>query len=273
MAVMEQTIDIPARLPVTAYFQDSVVVTRRFVRQLRRTPQLIVFTIVQNLLFLFMFRYVFGGSIHIPGLAYVDFVIPAFLAEIAIWDGFAIAVGLATDAKSGLIERFRALPMARPAFLTGRALSDVLRQAFLVALMLGVGVLMGFGFHSNLGSVLAAIGIALAFGFAMFWVFAWIGMAVRDTETAQSASTPFIVFAFLSSAFVKVSTLPSWLQGFAREQPMSQVINAMRGLMEGHAARALVEHSTGYYVASSLLWCVAITVICAPLAIRSYNKL
>jgi ABC transporter DrrB family efflux protein len=273
MTAVESARTIPARLPLTAAFSDAVVVARRFVRQLLRTPQLIVFTIVQNLLFLTMFRYVFGGSIHIPGLNYVDYLIPAFLAQIAIWDGFAIAVGLATDAGSGLIERFRVLPMARSAFLTGRALSDVLRQMFLLAIMLGVGVLMGFGFHAGVWSVLGALALALAFGASFFWAFAWIGMAVRNTETAQAAATPFILFSFISTAFVRVNTLPGWLQDFAREQPVSQVMNAMRGLMEGDAARALVEHSTRYYVTSSLRWCVGITAVCAPLAIRAYRKL
>ncbi len=273
MTTVEQALEIPSRLPLTAAITDAGVVAHRFIRQLLRTPQLIVFTIVQNLLFLLMFRYVFGGSIHIPGMNYVDYIIPAFLAQIALWDGFAVAVGLATDAKSGLIERFRMLPMARSAFLAGRGLSDLLRQAFLLAIMLGVGTIVGFGFHAGVGSVLAALGLALALGFALFWVFAWIGMAVRDTETAQAAATPFFLFGFISSAFVQVNTLPGWLQDFAREQPLSQVMNAMRGLMEGHAARALVEHSTGHYVITSLLWCIGITAVCAPLAIRAYRKL
>jgi ABC transporter DrrB family efflux protein len=264
---------IPKRLPLTAAISDAFVIALRFLRQLMRTPQLIVFTIVQNLLFLFMFRYVFGGSIHIPGLGYVDYLIPAFLAQVAIWDGFAVAVGLATDAKSGLIERFRALPMARSAFLVGRGLSDLLRQAFLLAITFGVGTLLGFRTHSSIPEIIAALGIALAFGFALFWVFAWIGMAARDTETAQAMATPFMLLSFLSNAFVRAETLPSWLRGFAREQPVSQVMNAMRNLMEGRAARVLVEHSTGHYVVSSLLWCTAITLLCAPLAIRAYRKL
>lgn len=273
MTAVEHAGQIPARLPLSAAFSDSRVIARRFLLQLVRTPQLIVFTIIQNLLFLFMFRYVFGGSIEIPGLTYVDYIIPAFLAQIAIWDGIAVSVGLAADAKSGLIERFRALPMARSAFLTGRALSDMLRQVFLLGIMLGVGVLLGFRFHSDAGSILAALALASAFGFALFWMWAWIGMATRDSETAQAAATPFFLLAFISTAFVRVDTLPGWLQDFAREQPVSQVMNAMRGLMQGDAARALVEHSTGHYVITSLLWCLGITAACAPLAIRAYRKL
>ena len=197
MTAVQDALEIPARLSLGAAVSDSLVVAKRFLLQLLRTPQLIVFTIVQNLLFLFMFRYVFGGAIHIPGLAYVDYIIPAFLAQIAIWDGFAIAVGLATDAQAGLIERFRALPMARSAFLVGRSIADALRQAFLLVLMVGVGVLMGFGFNAGFLSVIAALGLALLFGFALFWLFAWIGMGVGNTETAQAAATPIIVFSFI----------------------------------------------------------------------------
>jgi ABC-2 type transport system permease protein/oleandomycin transport system permease protein len=272
MTAVEDALEIPPRLPFGAAFSDALVVAGRFLRQLVRTPQLVVFTIVQNLLFLTMFRYVFGGSIHIPGLAYVDYIIPAFLAQIAVWDGFAIAVGTATDAQAGLIERFRALPMARSAFLLGRALSDALRQAFLLCLMLGVGVLMGFGFHAGFFSVLAALGLALLFGFALFWFYAWIGISVSNPETAQAAATPVIIFSFISTAFVRVNTLPGWLQDFARDQPVSQVMNAMRGLMEGPSARALVEHSTGHYVLTSVLWCVGIIAVSATLAIRAFRK-
>ena len=252
---------------------DALVVARRFVLQLLRTPQLIVFTIVQSVLFLFVFRYVFGGSIKIPGLAYVDYLIPAFLTQVAIFDGFAVAVGLATDAKSGLIQRFRSLPMARAAFVTGRAMADILRQLAVMVILTMVGYLIGFQFHSNVARIVAAFGVALAFGFALFWLFAWIGLLVKDSESAQAAGTPLMILAFLSTAYVQVGTLPSGLEQFARYQPVSQVTNALRGLMEGRAAEALVEHSTGYYVASSLIWCIVITAVFAPLAVRAYRKL
>lgn len=263
---------VASRLPLSAALTDARVVARRFLLQLLRTPQLIVFSVVQTVMFLLLFRYVFGGSVHIPHLSYVDYIIPAFMTQIAIFEGFGIAIGMAEDAKSGLIERFRALPMARSAFLTGRLLADVLRMAVLLGVVIAVGTGVGFRFHSDATSIVAGLGIALAFGMAMFWVFAWVGLSVRNTETAQAASTPFFLLVFVSTGFVRVDTLPGWLQPVARNQPVSQVTNAIRGLLQGRHAETLLEHSTGHYVVTSLLWCVGIVAVFAPLAIRVYRR-
>jgi ABC transporter DrrB family efflux protein len=260
------------RLPLSAVVSDTRIVAIRFVRHLVRTPQLVVASVFQTVLFLLLFRYVFGGSIVIPDLSFVDFLIPGYIASIAIFDGFGVCIGLAEDAKSGIIERFRALPMARSAFVGGRAVSDILRQAVLLVIVIGVGYLTGFRIAGSAGDVALAFGIALLWGFALFWVFAAIGLFVRDAETAQAASTPFFILFFVSSAVIQVDTLPGWLQPFARNQPMSQVANALRGLMDGPAAANLVEHSTGHYVMTSVIWCVAITAVFAPLAIYAYRK-
>ena len=266
-------IPMPRRLSIRDALGDALVVTRRFMLQLMRTPQLIVFSVFQTVLFLLLFRYVFGGSIHIPNLAYVDYIVPAFLVQIAIFEGFGIAIAMAEDAKSGLIERFQALPMARSAFLTGRAIADLLRETMLLGIVIGVGTLVGFSFHSDVGSILAALALALGFGFALFWVFAWVGLSVRNTETAQAASTPFFLLVFVSTSYIQVDTLPGWLQPVARNQPVSQLTNAIRGLTQGHPAEILVEHSTAHYVITSLLWCAALVAVFAPLAIRAYRKL
>ena len=259
-------------IPFSAAFSDTAVVARRNLLHLVRTPQLIVFTVVQTLLFLLLFQWVFGGSIDIPNLKYIDYLLPAFLTQIAIFDGFAVSVGLAEDAKSGLIDRFRALPMARSAFVSGRAVADLIRQAGLLAITVGVGLLLGFRFHNSFLPAFLAFFLALFFGLALFFVFAWIGLATKDTETAQAAATPFFLFPFLSTGFVSVSTVPGWIQPFARNQPVSQVTNAIRGLTQGDKATALVEHSTGHYVITSIVWCAAIIAVAAPLAIRAYRK-
>jgi len=162
--------------------------------------------------------------------------------------------------------------MARSAVVGGRAMADLLRQAALLAIVTFVGVLVGFGFHGSFGGIVLAYVIALVWGFAMFWVFAAIGLFVRDTETAQAASTPFFIMVFVSSSVILVDTLPGWLQPIARNQPLTQVCNAMRGLMDGSAGAALVEHSTGHYVLMSFLWCAAITAAFAPLAISAYRR-
>jgi ABC-2 type transport system permease protein/oleandomycin transport system permease protein len=162
--------------------------------------------------------------------------------------------------------------MARSAFVGGRAVSDLLRQGALLVITLVVGFLLGFAFHNDVASCLLGFTLALVFGFTLFFVFAYIGLATRDTETAQAAATPFFLLTFLSTAFVAVDTLPGWLQPFARNQPVSMVTNAIRGLTQGSAAEALVEHSTSYYVVASLIWCVVLVAVFAPLAIRAYRR-
>ena len=260
------------RLPRGAALSDATVIAGRNIKHLLRTPQLLVFSVVQTVMFLLLFVYVFGGSIQVPGLTYVEYLIPGYLAQIAIFDGFGVSIFFAEDSKSGLIDRFRALPMARSAVVGGRAIADLLRQAALLAIVTVVGVMVGFSFHGSFGGIVLAYVIALAWGFAMFWVFAAIGLFVRDTETAQAASTPFFIMVFVSSSVILVDTLPGWLQPIARNQPLSQVCNAMRGLMDGSAGSALVEHSTGHYVLTSFIWCAAITAVFAPLAIYAYRR-
>jgi ABC transporter DrrB family efflux protein len=260
------------RLPRGAGVTDAFVIAGRNLKDLARTPQLIVFSVVQTVMFLLLFRYVFGGSIEIPGLSYVNFIVCGFMAQIAIFDGFGVAIAMAEDSKSGLIDRFRALPMARSAVVGGRAVADLLRQVGLVLIVIGVGFLIGFTVEGTFLGVVGAVGLCLVWGFAMFWVFAALGLFVRDAETAQAATTPFFILVFVSSSVIVVDTLPGWLQPFARNQPLSQVCNAVRGLVEGDAGAALAEHSTGHYVITSLIWCAAITAVFAPVAVYAYRR-
>jgi ABC-2 type transport system permease protein/oleandomycin transport system permease protein len=259
-------------LPRGAALSDARVIATRNIKHLLRTPQLLVFSVVQTVMFFLLFRYVFGGSIQIPGMSFVDYLVPGYLAQIAIFDGFGVAIFFAEDSKSGLIDRFRALPMARSAVVGGRAIADILRQAALLAIVTVVAVATGYGFAGSVGGILLAYLLALLWGFALFWVFAAIGLFVRDTETAQAASTPFFILVFVSSSVILVDTLPGWLQPFARNQPLSQVCNAMRGLMGGSAGAALNPESTTHYVISSIIWCAAIIAVFAPLAIYAYRR-
>jgi ABC-2 type transport system permease protein len=260
------------RLPRGAAFADSGVIASRNIKHLLRTPQLIVFSVVQTVMFLLLFRYVFGGSINIPTMSYVNYLVPGFLSQIAIFDGFGIAIAMAEDSKSGLIDRFRALPMARSAVVGGRAASDLVRQFALLLIVLGVGFAIGFTVEGTFLGVVAALAICLMWGFAMFWVFAAIGLFVRDSESAQAASTPFFILVFVSSSVIYTNTLPGWLQAFANNQPLTIVCNAVRSLVQGEAGEALVAQSTAHYVVLSIIWCVGLTAVFAPLAIHAYRR-
>ncbi|MGH2719084.1 MAG: ABC transporter permease, partial [Actinomycetota bacterium] len=209
-----------------------------------------------------------GGAVKLPPnvhYPYVDFLMPGIFVQTTVFGSIATAVGLATDIKSGLLERFRSLPMARSALLAGRTTADLARNVIVVILMLAVGLAVGFRIHTNVLALLAGLGLVLLFGYTMSWVFAAVGLAVGDPETAQAAAFPVMApLVFASSAFIPVSTMPSWLQGFAAHQPVSVTASAVRALVDGGA--------TTSNVIQTLAWCIGILVVFAPLAVRRYRR-
>jgi ABC transporter DrrB family efflux protein len=260
------TSEIPRRHPSPiAPVRDALAVTWRNLIGYRRVPQLLVFSTIQPVIFVLLFRYVFGGAITVPGIPYVNYLMPGVFVQTIVFGAIAAAVGLAADLKSGLLERFRSLPMARSAVLAGRTLADLSRNVFVVALMAIVGFLVGFRVGTNVFGFLAGMGLVLLFGYTMSWVFALVGLAVGDPETAQAAAFPVLApLVFASSAFVAVSSMPGWLQVFAEHQPVSVTASAVRALMIGGP--------TATYVLQSLAWCAAILVVFAPLAVWRYRR-
>jgi ABC transporter DrrB family efflux protein len=252
---------------------DTLVIARRHLIRLTRTPQLAVSAVIVPVMFLLMFRYIFGGAIPVPGMTYVDYLVPALLAQNAIFDGFGTAAAFAVDAQAGVVDRFRALPMARSAVLTGRALADLLRQAVVLAILTGVAVAAGFRFHGGALPALAGLAVALLLGQVLFWVFAAIGFGTANPETAAAMTTPFMLLVFVSSALIPVDTLPGWLQPVARNQPVSQFVDAVRSLCEGPVAARMLGHSAGYFVVAALLWGIAISAAGGAFALRAYRRL
>jgi ABC transporter DrrB family efflux protein len=180
--------------------------------------------------------------------------------------GMTTSIGLAQDLKSGIIDRFRSLPMARSAVLAGRTLADLCRSVFSLAVMVGLGLLVGFRFDASIPSILAGLGVVIAFGYAFSWVYACIGLATKDPETAQIAGIlPFFVLMFASNAVVPVATMPGWLQPFARNQPLSVTVAAVRSLFEGQPA--------GHWLWQSLAWCAGITIVFFAIALRLYRNI
>jgi ABC transporter DrrB family efflux protein len=253
------------RIPFSA-LRDTFAVMQRNLIAYRRVPQLLVFSTIQPVIFVLMFRYVFGGAIKVPGdIPYVDFLMPGVFVQTVVFGAIATAIGLASDMKSGLMERFHALPMARSAVLTGRTFADLTRNVFVVILMMVVGYLVGWRIHTNVLGLIAGALLVMFFGFAMSWVFATVGLAVGDPETAQAAAFPVLApLVFASSAFVPVSTMPEWLQVFAKHQPVSATATAVRALTIGGP--------TATYVWRSIAWCVGILVVFAPIAVRYYRR-
>jgi ABC transporter DrrB family efflux protein len=250
---------------VVGTFHDAQAVMVRNLTTYLRVPQLLVFSTIQPVVFVLLFRYVFGGAIRVPGGDYVNYLMPGIFAQTVAFGAMTTAVGLATDLQSGLIERFRSLPMARSAVLAGRTIADLVRNVFVVALMCAVGFAVGWTIGGSVAQLLLAVALMLLFGYAMSWIFAFVGLAVGDPETAQAAAFPVLApLVFASSAFVPVSTMPSWLQGFAEHQPLSVVVDAVRDLTLGKGI-----DSTFW---QALAWCIGIIAVAAPIAVRRYRR-
>jgi ABC-2 type transport system permease protein/oleandomycin transport system permease protein len=255
----------PSRSRFAWAFSDSTAIAVRNLITLKRLPQLLVFATIQPVIFVLMFRYVFGGAINVPGMDYVNYLMPGIFVQTVTFGAMSTGVGLADDLRTGLIERFRSLPMARSAVLAGRTSADLVRNFFVVLLMLVVGVLVGFRPDATVGAFIGGLAIVLLFAFALSWVFALVGMSARNAEAAQAMSFPIIApLVFASSAFVPVDTMPGWLQAFANHQPVSATVNAARGLMIGGADAA--------DILQALAWSIGIIAVFAPLAVRRYRR-
>ena len=254
-----------ARIPFGAV-RDTFAVAKRGLYAYLRVPQLLVFSTIQPVIFVLMFRYVFGGAIELDGpVDYVDFLMPGIFVQTVVFGAIATAIGLATDMKSGLMERFHALPMSRAAVLTGRTLADLVRNVFVVVLMMVVGFAVGWRIHTDVLGLLAGAGLVLLFGYAMSWIFATVGLAVGDPETAQAAAFPVLApLVFASAAFVPLESMPSWLQVFAEHQPVSVTAEAVRDLTIGGPAAS--------HVLQALGWDLGILLVFGFLAVRLYRR-
>jgi ABC-2 type transport system permease protein len=262
----------PDRLPYTAVLTDPMAIARRQLLRLARTPQTAIAVIISPILFLTLFRYVFGGAIPIPGLSYVDYIVPAMLIQNVIFGGFTSAAGLAQDTTSGVLDRLRSLPTPRSAVLAGRALADALVQATAGALTIATGIAIGFRFHAPTGSILAGFALLVLIGLSLFPVFAAIGLTTRNPETVQALTPPFFLLLFVSSGYIPVATLPGWLQGFARNQPITVFTDTLRRLLDGPAAQHVLAHPTGWYLAATLAWCAAFTLLGGAVALHAYRR-
>ena len=252
------------RIPFGAV-RDTVAIAQRNLIAYIRIPQLLVFSTIQPVIFVLMFRYVFGGAIDTGPVPYVDYLMPGIFVQTVMFGAIATAIGLAADVKSGLMERFHALPMARSAVLTGRTIADLTRNVFVVILMMVVGFLVGWRIHTNVPGLIGAALLVLLLGYAMSWIFATLGLAVRDPESAQAAAFPVLApLVFASSAFVRVDTMPGWLQVFAEHQPVSVTASAARALTIGGP--------TAGYVWQAIAWCAGILLVFAPIAVRLYRR-
>ena len=246
---------------------DTLTITRRNLLVWVRVPAYIVFTVIQPVMFVLMFRYVFGGAIAVKGIqgGYVNFLMPGIIGQTAAFATFGTAIALAQELKKGVIDRLKSMPMARSAVLAGRLVADTGRMTVTIVIVIGVGYAVGFRFENGVVPAIAMLVLAIVFGLAICCIAAFTGLAIGDEESVQAFGLIWLFpITFLSSAFVPIHTMPGWLQAFANNQPVTYVIDTMRAL----ALRGPIEANLW----KSAVWLAGIFIVFAPLAVRAYRR-
>jgi ABC transporter DrrB family efflux protein len=244
---------------------DTVVLSKRSLKRIRRQPDLLIGFTVQPIMFVLLFVYVFGGAIDTGSLDYVDFLMPGIIVQSMVFGGFVTALGLAEDLKKGLIDRFRSLPMWGPAVIAGRILADVGTNVIQLVVMFAVGIVVGFRFSTSVPEVVAGIALLLLFGYAFSWVFAFIGLSASSPEASNAYGfTILFPITFVSSAFVPVESMPGWLQPIAEHNPFTTMVDAARALFVGTPA--------GNDIWLSIVWAIAITAVFSVLSVWRYRR-
>jgi ABC-2 type transport system permease protein len=252
--------------------KSTLTVTRRALLRYVRTPQLIVLATIQMSLFFLIYRYMFGGAIHIDGMSYVDYLVPGFIATGVLFSGIGTAAAMAEDLEQGFIDRLRSLPIPRASVLAARALADTAIFAWSTAFTAAIAFAVGFTLHGSATEGLAAFGLVVLFGFAFEWLFITMGLYAGNAQAAQGMGMIVFPFAFVSSAYVPVSSMPGWLQAFAEHQPLTYMVDAVRSLTLGPHAQALLGHPSSYYVTRSLIWAAAIIAVSLPIAVAKWSS-
>jgi ABC-2 type transport system permease protein len=252
---------------------DGLTVTRRNLIKVKRVPDLIVFATLSPIMFVLLFRYVFGGAINVPGdISYAEFLLPGIFAQTVIFGSTITGASLADDLQKGLIDRFRSLPMAPSAVLVGRTLADVVLNALSIVVMAVTGLIVGWRIHTSVAEAVGGFLVLLGFAYAMSWLMALVGLLVRTPEVVNNAS--FIVIfpiTFVANTFVPLETFPAVLRTFAEWNPVSSVVQAARNLF-GNSFGAPDVWSLQNPVLYSALWGVAILVVFVPLSVRTYRN-
>ena len=244
---------------------DTFVLATRSIKRIRRQPDLLVGFTIQPIMFVLLFVYVFGGAIDTGPLDYVDFLIPGIIVQSMVFGGFVTALGLSEDLKKGLIDRFRSLPMWGPAVVAGRILADVGTNVIQLVIMFTVGIAVGFRFDASAADIVAGIALLLLIGYAFSWVFAFIGLTASSPEAANAYGfTILFPITFVSSAFVPVDTMPSWLQPIAENNPFTTMVDAARALFIGTPA--------GNDIWLSVAWSLAIIAVFGMLSVWRYRR-
>jgi ABC-2 type transport system permease protein len=272
MTTIASTLNAPASARQTGLLKSTATVTRRALLRYVRTPQLIVLATIQMSLFFLIYRYMFGGAIHVAGMSYVDYLVPGFIATGVLFSGIGTATAMAEDLEQGFIDRLRSLPIPRAAVLAARAMADTAIFAWSTAFTAAIAFAVGFTLHGSALEGLAAFGLVVLFGFAFEWLFIAMGLFAGNAQAAQGMGMIVFPFAFVSSAYVPVASMPGWLRVFAENQPLTWMVDSVRSLTLGPQSTALLGHPTSYFVTRALAWTAGILVVALPLAVAKYRR-
>ena len=267
-----RALDLPRPTGTAGILTTTLGVARRTVLHNVRNPQVFVLGMVQGAMFLLIFRYVFGGAITTNGVRYVDFLVPGFVGTGVLFAGMTSSIGAAEDLQEGLFDRLRSLPVPRVAIIGGRVVADTILATIGLAVTTTVGFAMGFRTSAPLGNLLLAIALCTFAAFAFTWMFVLLGIVAGNPQAAQGMGLLVFPFTFVSSAFVPVESMPGWMQSFAENQPLTQIVNATRAFTLGDDAERVLGHTAGYFATRSVLWCALFIVVFAPLAARRYKR-
>ncbi|MDX3691040.1 ABC transporter permease [Streptomyces europaeiscabiei] len=268
---------VPPGNPITQSIRDSLVVAKRNLIRMSRIPEMVIFGLIQPVMFVVLFSYVFGGSMNVGGTTdpavYREFLMAGIFAQTVTFATAGAGAGIADDMHKGLIDRFRSLPMARGAVLTGRTLADLVQTALTLAVLAVVALLVGWRTHTSIGEVLGAFGLLLLLGYAFTWVGALIGLSVRTPEAATSGGLIWLFpVTFISNAFVDSSRMTPWLQHVADWNPFSATVQACRLLFGNPGVSPSDAWPMQHPVWASLIWSVLIIVIFRTLSVRKYRS-
>ncbi|WP_327744912.1 ABC transporter permease [Streptomyces europaeiscabiei] len=268
---------VPPGNPITQSIRDSLVVAKRNLIRMSRIPEMVIFGLIQPVMFVVLFSYVFGGSMNVGGTTdpavYREFLMAGIFAQTVTFATAGAGAGIADDMHKGLIDRFRSLPMARGAVLTGRTLADLVQTALTLAVLAVVALLVGWRTHTSFGEVLGAFGLLLLLGYAFTWVGALIGLSVRTPEAATSGGLIWLFpVTFISNAFVDSSRMTPWLQHVADWNPFSATVQACRQLFGNPGVSPSDAWPMQHPVWASLMWSVLIIVMFRTLSVRKYRS-
>ncbi|MBX3069697.1 MAG: ABC transporter permease [Thermomicrobiales bacterium] len=254
---------------------DGLVVAWRNLKRVPRIPELAIFAIIQSIMFVLLFAFVFGGAIPLPdGGSYREFLMPGIFAQTVAFASAITAIGMTEDVKKGIIDRFRSMPMSRSAVLSGRAIFDLVYQSFIVLVLMISGFAVGWRVHGTVLEFFAGVGLLLLFTFAMSWVGIWMGLYMKTVETAQQMGFTIIFpLTFVSNVFVPPETMPSWLQPVAKWNPVSTLTAATRDLWGNPNPYASQGFPAEHPALLTIIWIVIMVAIFGPLGVRKYRSL